>query len=284
MVITREFLDSGIKEGMELCYEQCRILKIEYPQSENWRETVLGKKLSDTEASEYLSLKKKTTVNPEVLKDMRREKGIRVSAPYKPHVEPLLNKDGTKVIITEEWLRSGMTSGIGIKNAQAKVLGVNIKKRGWFIGLIGAEIPKEVADKYISLKYSIPQKRVKGSKKAKKTKSFIKNYLTVDGKPERKTVEGKMMRIRYLSRMYDKKIVIEQIRRMPYKEFLKTPYWKIISEFQKYESDYCCVICGSKTNLNVHHTTYKNHGNEALNLEDLITVCRDCHRKIHNLD
>ena len=71
---------------------------------------------------------------------------------------------------------------------------------------------------------------------------------------------------------------------MPYKEFLKTPYWKIISEFQKYESDYCCVICGSKTNLNVHHTTYKNHGNEALNLEDLITVCRDCHRKIHNLD
>lgn len=36
--------------------------------------------------------------------------------------------------------------------------------------------------------------------------------------------------------------------------------------------------------LNIHHSTYENHGDEAVHLDDLITVCRSCHKIIHGID
>ncbi|WP_416212660.1 HNH endonuclease [Nostoc sp. DedQUE04] len=35
--------------------------------------------------------------------------------------------------------------------------------------------------------------------------------------------------------------------------------------------------------LQVHHLTYENHGKEHEHLEDLITLCDDCHKKQHSL-
>lgn len=40
-----------------------------------------------------------------------------------------------------------------------------------------------------------------------------------------------------------------------------------------------CKLCFSRTNLHVHHITYENFGNEPMN--ELITVCKSCHEKIH---
>lgn len=41
-----------------------------------------------------------------------------------------------------------------------------------------------------------------------------------------------------------------------------------------------CRTCLSKERLEVHHVTYERFGNE--NLDDLITLCRDCHEAITN--
>jgi len=40
-----------------------------------------------------------------------------------------------------------------------------------------------------------------------------------------------------------------------------------------------CELCGNTANLNVHHKTYKQVCNEPD--EDLIIVCKDCHKKQH---
>ena len=43
-----------------------------------------------------------------------------------------------------------------------------------------------------------------------------------------------------------------------------------------------CQMCGTAKNLRVHHITYENFGHEAM--EDLITLCDNCHSKAHAKD
>ena len=44
---------------------------------------------------------------------------------------------------------------------------------------------------------------------------------------------------------------------------------------------FVCKLCGSAKNLDVHHITYENLGHEKL--DELITLCRDCHTHKHSL-
>ncbi len=84
----------------------------------------------------------------------------------------------------------------------------------------------------------------------------------------------------------------EKIKDMPYKHFLKTGYWRYVSREVKNkvkDSDgrrtfYLCEGCNavSEKVMNVHHTTYENHGYEATKgFDDLVCLCRDCHRMAH---
>jgi 5-methylcytosine-specific restriction endonuclease McrA len=41
-----------------------------------------------------------------------------------------------------------------------------------------------------------------------------------------------------------------------------------------------CQKCGSTTNLEVHHQQLRSHGGTDV-LDNLITLCRNCHAKIH---
>lgn len=43
-----------------------------------------------------------------------------------------------------------------------------------------------------------------------------------------------------------------------------------------------CQMCETAKNLRVHHITYEHFGHEPM--EDLITLCDNCHRKIHEKD
>lgn len=43
-----------------------------------------------------------------------------------------------------------------------------------------------------------------------------------------------------------------------------------------------CVMCGAYYPLEVHHIHYRNLGRENI-VKDLVTVCEECHKKIHNL-
>jgi hypothetical protein len=40
-----------------------------------------------------------------------------------------------------------------------------------------------------------------------------------------------------------------------------------------------CALCGSRDNLEVHHRTYENFGDEKP--EDLTLLCHDCHALFH---
>jgi 5-methylcytosine-specific restriction endonuclease McrA len=70
-----------------------------------------------------------------------------------------------------------------------------------------------------------------------------------------------------------------------YYEYLKTKEWKEKSAQAKYRAGLTCELCGRHQNelvdseLEAHHVSYVRLGYEEP--EDLVVLCRDCHRKIH---
>jgi hypothetical protein len=67
---------------------------------------------------------------------------------------------------------------------------------------------------------------------------------------------------------------------MNYYEYIKSPEWKNKREWALKFADYKCQVCRSVKNLNVHHSTYQNLGEEKPG--DIIVLCKDCHEKFHN--
>lgn len=72
-------------------------------------------------------------------------------------------------------------------------------------------------------------------------------------------------------------------KKQEYQEFLETDYWKNVRETKISMSGYKCQLCGSKSNLNVHHNSYEHHGQEHKHLEDLVVLCRECHEVFHKI-
>lgn len=66
-----------------------------------------------------------------------------------------------------------------------------------------------------------------------------------------------------------------------YREYLQSPLWKIISSKVKWNAYNRCEKCGSKSNLEVHHTTYEFKGVEFLAFETLKCLCSKCHKEEH---
>ena len=73
---------------------------------------------------------------------------------------------------------------------------------------------------------------------------------------------------------------------MPYSEYrhyLTTSKWKAL-RLKTFKRDrYTCQHCGvtgSSDTLHCHHLTYDRLGDE--NLNDLLTLCNTCHKKVHN--
>ena len=67
-----------------------------------------------------------------------------------------------------------------------------------------------------------------------------------------------------------------------YSEYLKSKEWKNKGEIILERDNHICALCGvslGKKNGNVHHITYKNIYKE--NNEDLISLCRNCHKEFH---
>lgn len=67
--------------------------------------------------------------------------------------------------------------------------------------------------------------------------------------------------------------------RRQYYDYLKTAAWQK-KRIERLKADgYSCQMCGAKHGLNVHHLTYLRLGCERM--EDLITLCGNCHEKVH---
>lgn len=69
-----------------------------------------------------------------------------------------------------------------------------------------------------------------------------------------------------------------------YKKYMTSPAWAAKKEERLQIDDYRCVMCGRSVDhcrsMQCHHITYQNLGNENV-LNDLVTVCGSCHKKLH---
>lgn len=72
------------------------------------------------------------------------------------------------------------------------------------------------------------------------------------------------------------------ILKLRYFYFLKSSYWRIISEEVKRRAGRKCS-CGCRENLQVHHGNEENnhHGEEHLIIEKLQCLCGKCHDTLH---
>lgn len=69
-------------------------------------------------------------------------------------------------------------------------------------------------------------------------------------------------------------------RQKEYLVYLESPHWKALrGEALKRDGDKC-TRCGSKRILQVHHMIYRTRFEDSL-LEDLITLCKECHQAEH---
>ncbi len=76
---------------------------------------------------------------------------------------------------------------------------------------------------------------------------------------------------------------VDRLRALPYKEFLETDYWRSVRLAMFHRHGRSCGLCGvKKGRVDIHHRTYKHHGEELRNLGDLIILCRTCHESAHS--
>ena len=82
----------------------------------------------------------------------------------------------------------------------------------------------------------------------------------------------------------NKNVVAIYLKKLNYRDFLKTPYWKTISYEAKRRAEFKCSLCGSQDDLRTHHRDYKRHGKEIEYIDkDLIVLCNKCHEKFHDI-
>ena len=81
---------------------------------------------------------------------------------------------------------------------------------------------------------------------------------------------------------YYEELSSDYLQRIFYADYIKSKVWKKKRNERLSFDGYRCRQCGSAQNLRVHHITYERLGHEEM--DDLITLCKDCHAKVHEND
>jgi 5-methylcytosine-specific restriction endonuclease McrA len=77
---------------------------------------------------------------------------------------------------------------------------------------------------------------------------------------------------------------VEELRAMPYSEYLETPEWRVTRRHATKAAEDKCQRCGRLSRrLDVHHRTYERLGRED-SMSDLEVLCRQCHQKEHGFE
>lgn len=66
---------------------------------------------------------------------------------------------------------------------------------------------------------------------------------------------------------------------MNYQEYILSEAWAKKRQFALLKAKNKCQLCSFEHELDVHHLSYKNLGNEKD--KDLLVLCRRCHRDLH---
>lgn len=72
---------------------------------------------------------------------------------------------------------------------------------------------------------------------------------------------------------------LQDLRTMPYREYLQTDEWKETRADALRAAEYRCQLCCAGGRLHVHHRTYVRRGDEHIG--DLIVLCAECHETFH---
>ena len=73
-------------------------------------------------------------------------------------------------------------------------------------------------------------------------------------------------------------------KKFDYNEQLKSKEWKKLANKIRKRDNYTCQKCGSHEHLQVHHKKYiKNRLAWEYDESNLVTLCSECHKKIHNI-
>jgi 5-methylcytosine-specific restriction endonuclease McrA len=74
--------------------------------------------------------------------------------------------------------------------------------------------------------------------------------------------------------------LLAEYRVRPYAERRQTKEWAILKRQVHRRDGYRCRLCNrDDVELHIHHRTYENYAQEKL--EDLITLCKECHHDSH---
>ena len=71
----------------------------------------------------------------------------------------------------------------------------------------------------------------------------------------------------------------DALRSLPYPEYLKTDHWRRVRRHAIERANRRCEQCNRRGQLDVHHLTYDNLGQEAAC--DVVALCRPCHEREH---
>ena len=77
------------------------------------------------------------------------------------------------------------------------------------------------------------------------------------------------------------KMRLEELRQMPYQEYLQTPEWQTTRKRALKRAGYRCQLCNSNGCLHVHHNDYSRLGEE--DNVDLVVLCATCHARYHEV-
>ncbi len=72
---------------------------------------------------------------------------------------------------------------------------------------------------------------------------------------------------------------IAALRRLPYRQYLRTHHWKRVRVLALERAGYACALCPGTERLEVHHRDYRRRGFEQA--EDLVVLCDECHGRHH---
>lgn len=72
----------------------------------------------------------------------------------------------------------------------------------------------------------------------------------------------------------------ERLAKMtPYERYLQSEEWEVLRQKVFDRDRRRCRRCGERKSLHCHHLHYENLYDEPL--EDLVTMCKDCHKEVH---
>ena len=71
---------------------------------------------------------------------------------------------------------------------------------------------------------------------------------------------------------------IARCQAMPYRDYLKTPWWNFVHDRTIKRAKDGCELCQDTRATEAHHTTYERIGCERP--DDMVALCRHCHQHV----